>query len=114
MTNNAAAGTVVGMNMGVAASGIMGGIASQVFSPVDQSSRRGAAVSGGAQGNSQNGGEGNGRVCPSCGTLNSEKMKFCGNCGAKLEKVKVYCPACGAEIPDGMKFCGECGRRRDE
>jgi len=33
-------------------------------------------------------------------------IKFCEECGAKVE---LKCPKCGAEIPLGRKFCGECG-----
>ena len=33
-------------------------------------------------------------------------MKFCGECGARLESV---CAACGSANPPGNKFCGQCG-----
>jgi class 3 adenylate cyclase/tetratricopeptide (TPR) repeat protein len=33
-------------------------------------------------------------------------MKFCGNCGAKLE---LLCPQCNSPSPPDFKFCGECG-----
>ncbi len=33
-------------------------------------------------------------------------MKFCGECGTKLELV---CPNCNASNPPHFKFCGECG-----
>ena len=48
-------------------------------------------------------------ICPKCGTKNSSKMKFCGNCGSKLAPTMI-CPYCGKEILEGMKFCGECGK----
>jgi class 3 adenylate cyclase/tetratricopeptide (TPR) repeat protein len=44
--------------------------------------------------------------CPKCQTENPEGMKFCGECGAKLEKV---CPKCNFSNPPQFKFCGECG-----
>ena len=44
--------------------------------------------------------------CPKCQSDNREGVKFCEECGAKLELV---CPSCGANIPLGKKFCGECG-----
>ena len=44
--------------------------------------------------------------CPSCHADNREGIKFCEECGAKLE---VACPKCRAAIPPGKKFCGECG-----
>ena len=33
-------------------------------------------------------------------------MKFCGECGARLD---AHCPTCRASNPPGNKFCGECG-----
>ena len=44
--------------------------------------------------------------CPKCGTENSAGRKFCGECGAGLERA---CPACGSAVEAGTKFCGECG-----
>jgi len=44
--------------------------------------------------------------CPKCKFDNREGIKFCEECGAKVE---LRCPKCGAEIPPGRKFCGECG-----
>jgi DNA-directed RNA polymerase subunit RPC12/RpoP len=45
--------------------------------------------------------------CPKCQTENREGVKFCEQCGAKME---LECPHCGAKIPLGSKFCGECGQ----
>ena len=36
----------------------------------------------------------------------SEGLKFCIECGQKVEKI---CPDCGANNPPQSKFCGECG-----
>jgi predicted ATPase/class 3 adenylate cyclase len=44
--------------------------------------------------------------CPSCGTENPERARFCMSCGASLQRT---CPSCGAEAPPGAKFCIECG-----
>ena len=44
--------------------------------------------------------------CPQCQFENPEQMKFCGECGAKLEKV---CPKCDFSNPLKFKYCGECG-----
>jgi membrane protease subunit (stomatin/prohibitin family) len=48
-------------------------------------------------------------VCPNCSAVVPEGMKFCGNCGSKLEEEKPKCASCGAVLIPGMKFCGECG-----
>ena len=44
--------------------------------------------------------------CPSCGRVNPEGKKVCGDCGAPLV---FRCPACGADNPTGKNFCGDCG-----
>jgi class 3 adenylate cyclase/tetratricopeptide (TPR) repeat protein len=44
--------------------------------------------------------------CPKCAFKNPESVKFCGECGAKLERV---CPECNSSNPPQFKFCGECG-----
>ena len=44
--------------------------------------------------------------CPKCQFENREGVRFCEQCGAKME---LECPNCGAKIPLGSKFCGECG-----
>ena len=44
--------------------------------------------------------------CLKCGSDNRKGVKFCEECGAKLES---ECPACKAKLPLGKKFCGECG-----
>jgi len=45
--------------------------------------------------------------CPKCHFENPDGMKFCGECGSKLEKI---CPLCTVHNPPQFKFCGECGR----
>jgi class 3 adenylate cyclase/tetratricopeptide (TPR) repeat protein len=44
--------------------------------------------------------------CPKCQFENPENLKFCGECGAKLEKI---CSYCNSSNPLQFKFCGECG-----
>ena len=44
--------------------------------------------------------------CPHCQHDNPAGVKFCGECGARLESA---CPACGGVNPPGNKFCGQCG-----
>jgi Putative virion core protein (lumpy skin disease virus) len=47
--------------------------------------------------------------CPSCGKPNAAGVKFCSECGSKMEVSKVPCIKCGAELREGAKFCSECG-----
>jgi class 3 adenylate cyclase len=49
--------------------------------------------------------------CPECQTENRDGVKFCEECGTKME---IVCPSCGEKIPLGKKFCGECGHKFDE
>src|SRR5262245_50720200 len=44
--------------------------------------------------------------CPRCQHENPSGVKFCGECGARLESV---CATCAASNPPGNKFCGQCG-----
>jgi predicted ATPase/class 3 adenylate cyclase len=44
--------------------------------------------------------------CPKCQSNNRDGVKFCEDCGAKIE---LECPACKSKIPLGKKFCGKCG-----
>ncbi|MGH7827009.1 MAG: double zinc ribbon domain-containing protein, partial [Candidatus Binatia bacterium] len=44
--------------------------------------------------------------CPLCQHENLSGVKFCGECGARLESA---CPACGTSNPPTNKFCGQCG-----
>ena len=45
--------------------------------------------------------------CPKCQAENPEGIKFCGDCGTKLERI---CPSCKFLNPPSFKFCGECGQ----
>jgi class 3 adenylate cyclase/tetratricopeptide (TPR) repeat protein len=44
--------------------------------------------------------------CPRCRHDNPTTVKFCGECGARLD---VACSACRAPNPPANKFCHECG-----
>ena len=44
--------------------------------------------------------------CPRCQHENPDTVKFCGECGARLE---LRCPSCQAANPPTNKFCHECG-----
>jgi len=45
--------------------------------------------------------------CPKCQHENSEGLKFCVECGKKLE---ITCSNCGFGNAPSFKFCGECGQ----
>ncbi len=49
-----------------------------------------------------------GIACPQCGTIVPLGQKFCGECGAKMEK---KCSSCGKIWDPTQKFCGECGTK---
>lgn len=54
-------------------------------------------------------------VCPNCGNENPEGVKFCQECGTRLDgSAKKHCTSCGAELKPGTRFCGECGARQPE
>ena len=46
--------------------------------------------------------------CPKCQFENPGELNFCGECGAKLERL---CPNCNSSSPPNFKFCGECGHK---
>jgi len=74
-----------------------------------------ANVFGGGQG--PGGGQGGGAAtvpCPACGKQNATGVKFCSDCGGKMEVAKVPCVKCGAELREGAKFCSECGSSQEK
>ena len=44
--------------------------------------------------------------CPKCQFENPEGLKFCVECGKKIE---LICPECGFPNSPKFKFCGDCG-----
>jgi len=46
--------------------------------------------------------------CPSCGAISPDGARFCGACGASLDK-PANCSACGTENPAGQGFSNACG-----
>ena len=52
--------------------------------------------------------EGMRATCPSCNAPLPAKVKFCPECGARIED-SVNCPHCHAKLIPGAKFCPECG-----
>ena len=49
--------------------------------------------------------------CPRCQHENPSAVKFCGECGARLE---LLCASCRAANPPANKFCNECGQLSSE
>ncbi|MBN2148469.1 MAG: zinc ribbon domain-containing protein [Anaerolineales bacterium] len=49
-------------------------------------------------------------TCPNCGAALAKKVKFCPECGAKIE-AEAHCTECGAKLAPGAKFCAECGAK---
>ena len=53
-------------------------------------------------------------ACPTCGKQNAVGVKFCSDCGGKMETAKVPCLKCGAQLREGAKFCSECGATQEK
>ncbi len=58
-----------------------------------------------------------GVVCPNCGAVAAEGVKFCDQCGTNIQvsvsaaEEKKVCCCCGAEVVSGVKFCSQCGTK---
>ena len=58
--------------------------------------------------------------CPACGKPNAAGIKFCGECGGKMEvpsaagAATVACVKCGTGLREGAKFCNECGASQEK
>jgi DNA-directed RNA polymerase subunit M/transcription elongation factor TFIIS len=48
--------------------------------------------------------------CPKCEAPLGSNVKFCPECGAKVQQAS-HCAECGAKLKEGAKFCAECGTR---
>lgn len=48
------------------------------------------------------------KICPACGAVLEENMKFCPACGKKTEET-AFCKNCGKPLRPGAKFCSSCG-----
>jgi len=49
-------------------------------------------------------------TCPNCNASLASNVKFCPECGAKIQ-AQAHCTQCGASLDPGAKFCGECGAK---
>lgn len=47
-------------------------------------------------------------LCPTCGTANRPRARFCQSCGSSLG---LHCPHCGARNRSRAQFCQQCGLR---
>jgi membrane protease subunit (stomatin/prohibitin family) len=92
-----------GLGAGLGAGFAMGGQMANAF----------GGTQGGAQ--QQQGGGGTQTVaCPTCGKPNAVGVKFCADCGGKMEVAKVPCVKCGVSLREGAKFCSECGSSQEK
>lgn len=48
--------------------------------------------------------------CPQCNAPLAGNVKFCPECGHKLQE-KKFCSECGAALQPSAKFCAECGAK---
>ena len=119
------AGDMIGLGVGMAAAGVVGGQVSEMFKGF------GAMPTADTQPpkkilcpNCQNELPENAKFCLECGTkieLLNENEVICPSCGKKTAKGKfcmecgsplvAKCSKCGAELPTGAKFCFECGEK---
>ena len=93
-----------GLGAGLGAGFAVGG---QMANAFGQQGPGGGSGGGGAQAAA-------GVPCPSCGKLNAAGVKFCSECGSKMETAKVPCVKCGAQLREGAKFCSECGSTQEK
>ena len=54
--------------------------------------------------------QGEGAVCPKCGSKVPAGAKFCSECGEKMP-VAQFCSECGTKLAPGAKFCSNCGHK---
>lgn len=54
--------------------------------------------------------EGARATCPECNAPLAAKVKFCPECGAKIQQAQ-HCTECGTKLQPGAKFCPECGQK---
>jgi membrane protease subunit (stomatin/prohibitin family) len=95
-----------GLGAGLGAGFAVGGQMANAFSGI-----------GGAGGQQQQGQQAATVSCPTCGKPNAPGLKFCGECGGKMEvaaAATVACVKCGTNLREGAKFCNECGASQEK
>jgi len=51
-------------------------------------------------------------TCPGCRQKLTANLKFCPECGTKIEAIKPkFCIECGTKLTSDVKFCPECGHK---
>lgn len=91
-----------GLGAGLGAGFAVGGQMANAFSGV------------GGQPGQQQGQQAGTAPCPTCGKPNAAGLKFCGECGGKMEVAQVPCVKCGASLREGAKFCNDCGASQEK
>ena len=51
-------------------------------------------------------------TCPNCNAPLAANVKFCPECGTKIE-AQAHCTQCGAKLSPVAKFCAECGAKTE-
>jgi membrane protease subunit (stomatin/prohibitin family) len=54
--------------------------------------------------------EGARATCPQCEAPLEKHVKFCPECGAKIQQ-ELHCTECGSKIAATAKFCPDCGAK---
>ena len=98
--NSGLMGAGIGLGMGLGVGGSMGSAMGQMGQQLDGMSSD------------------QGKPCPKCQQMVSSDLKFCGNCGYRIDSSCVTnptasretfpCDKCGSEIIKGAKFCPNC------
>ncbi len=88
--NPGAAGSFMGVGVGMAAGGILGGTMNMA-NPANHKEKEEKC-----------------KFCPECGTRVPVGAKFCPECGKKFDMSGI-CPHCGKTVDPSAKFCPDCG-----
>lgn len=91
-----------GLGAGLGAGFAVGGQMANAFGNMNQPGAGGTAPAS------------NNVACPSCGKPNAAGVKFCSDCGGKMEVAQVPCVKCNAQLREGAKFCSECGSTQEK
>ncbi len=51
-------------------------------------------------------------TCPGCNAPLPAKVKFCAECGTKIDAER-HCTECGSTVKAGAKFCADCGAKQE-